>query len=1382
MDELTELLGGSPAMRPIRATIQQMLRGAASASRPPAILISGETGTGKGLIASLLHRLGPRAGRPFIDVNCAALPETLLEAELFGFERGAFTGAQQAKPGLFQAAHAGTIFLDEIGSLAEPLQAKLLKVVEERTVRRLGGTRNEPVEAWIISATNDDLRAAITQRRFREDLYHRLAVVNLSLPPLRARGQDVVLLAEHFLGRVCADYGLPTRSLTLEAKAALMAHTWPGNVRELANVIERTALMGESPHISAAMLNLKRASGAAPAHGHSSVRPLDDAIRQHLHSALTEHGGNISRTAAALGLTRNTLRGQIRRLGLGTEHGALEQRSSPPPASAAPLRDAGPPAAPDQEPRPEPAAAPSAAPPPERLRWERRRVTVLRVALAAAGTAGSAALASSQDLARAVEKIQTFGGRVEEVGPSVLEASFGAERIDEAPRLAALAALAIRRLAAHQDRAPGTPPRMQMMLHTSAVLVGQASGRAQIDRESKLQLTAALDALAALAADDAILVSAAAGTFLGRRFILDPVGPGASRPAPAYRLLNHQTDVRGAETAPGTFVGRTTELELLRARVREALGERGQVVAFVGPAGVGKTRLLREFTRASHARPFRLLEAGSPYASIGPFRPAADLIRAFFQVSLEDDPAAIRERVVGGLQSAEAGVAGALPALLALLDVPNVDPAWESLEPAVRRERMLEGVKRLLLSESRIQPLLLVFEDLHWIDLESRALLDLLVLGLPAARVLLLVTYRPEYRHEWSSLSYYTQLRIDPLPADEARQLLDHLLGPDASLGELKPRLVEWTEGNPFFLEESVRALEETGFLAGSRGAVRLVRPVATIEVPATVEEVLASRFDRVAPSDKPVLQAAAAVGRNVSLRLLAAVTDMPEDALRAVLRRLHVADILYERGADGESELIFKHILTREVIYATLAPEARRSLHARIFAVMEAGPGEAVAEQVDRLALHAFRGELWDRAVEYLRRAARRALLASANVEAVERLEQTLVALGRLPQSPVTLQQAVAIRLTLRDPLWALGRIDRIYAHLQEVEVTAHQLGDRRGLGRAACYLGQYLWAVGELPQALEAGERALSIASELGDHLLAAETELYRGTVFLALGEAERAAQILERTLPRLDQHVPKLPAAANRPTAIRLLIRCFLARSLAEVGRFEPGIACAEEAIRLAEQSGTAFGLVTALVGLGSVHLRQAEPLAAIPLLERSLELCRSYSINNWFPTVAASLGAAYAASGRVGEGLRLLEEAVAVDSAMGLVATRSLWRVYLAGAYVRAERLPEALEAAAHALRESRQHRERGYEAWALLALGRIAASQDPPDIQEARSNFLLALKLAEPLGMRPLVARCLMGLARLSPAVDHAHDAAAYRERAVRLAADLSMALATLDTA
>src|SRR5262245_19019833 len=224
MNALAELLGDSPAMQAVRHRLDRLLERQRAGQRLPRILLQGETGTGKGLVARLLHRQSARNQGPFVDVNCAAIPETLLEAELFGFERGAFTDARIGKAGLFQAAHRGVLFLDEIGLLPEAVQAKLLTAIEDRSVRRLGTTRSEQIDVWLISATNADLQAAVVERRFRRDLYHRLAVVTLDLPALRDRVSDVLLLARRFLDRVCEEYGLSPKRLDSDAEARLLEY------------------------------------------------------------------------------------------------------------------------------------------------------------------------------------------------------------------------------------------------------------------------------------------------------------------------------------------------------------------------------------------------------------------------------------------------------------------------------------------------------------------------------------------------------------------------------------------------------------------------------------------------------------------------------------------------------------------------------------------------------------------------------------------------------------------------------------------------------------------------------------------------------------------------------------------------------------------------------------------------------------------------------------------------------------------------------------------------------------------------------------------------------------------------------------------------------
>ena len=356
---------------------------------------------------------------------------------------------------------------------------------------------------------------------------------------------------------------------------------------------------------------------------------------------------------------------------------------------------------------------------------------------------------------------------------------------------------------------------------------------------------------------------------------------GLPAPVEAYELTGAgpRRSRLSAAAARGLsrFVGRDAELEQLREALGRAASGHGQVVAIVGEPGVGKSRLVWEVTHSHRTHGWLILEAGSvSYGKATPYLPVVDLLKGYFQIGDRDEPRAIREKVTGKLLTLDRALEPALPAFLALLDVPVEDRRWEALDPPQRRQRTLDALKRLLLRESQVQPLLVVFEDLHWIDAETQAVLDRLVESLPTARLLLLVNYRPEYRHGWGGKTYYRQLRLDPLAPENATALLETLLGGDAGLEPLKRLLLARTEGNPFFLEESVRSLADDGVLAGERGAYRLVKAPETVHVPATVQAILAARIDRLPPEDKALLQTASVVGTDVPVAVLAGSPEHP--------------------------------------------------------------------------------------------------------------------------------------------------------------------------------------------------------------------------------------------------------------------------------------------------------------------------------------------------------------------------------------------------------------------------------------------------------------------------------------------------------------------------
>src|SRR3989442_2600397 len=425
MTSLDQLIGDSPGLVAVRTQVEQLLRRHSETRRLPPVLILGETGTGKGLLARTIHEAGPRRAAAFVAVNCAAIPETLLEAELFGFERGAFTDARQAKAGLFQTANRGTLFLDEIGLLPENLQAKLLTALEDRAVRRLGSTRAEPVDVWIISATSEDLKAGTRRRGFREELYHRLAVVTLRLPPLRARGQDILTVAEHFLTRTCTEYGVAPTILAEDARAALVTYRWPGNVREVANVMERVALLVDGHLVTADRLELAtpRSQRASPPEDHETTlcdapvgislrQTVEEVERRRILKALHETRWNISRAAKRLGVTRNILRYRVQKYGLRLPPttGELTEPTDGVRRAVEPTTGRG----------------------PVNVQWERRHVALLRVDLVT--TAVTVVPAAGAALETLVEKIDSFGGEVEEASPVGLVAALGLGATLDGPR------------------------------------------------------------------------------------------------------------------------------------------------------------------------------------------------------------------------------------------------------------------------------------------------------------------------------------------------------------------------------------------------------------------------------------------------------------------------------------------------------------------------------------------------------------------------------------------------------------------------------------------------------------------------------------------------------------------------------------------------------------------------------------------------------------------------------------------------------------------------------------------------------------------------------------------------------------------------------------
>ena len=1028
------------------------------------------------------------------------------------------------------------------------------------------------------------------------------------------------------------------------------------------------------------------------------------------------------------------------------------------------------------------------------LEGERKQVTVLFADLK-----GSMELLSDRDpeearklldpvLERMMEAVHRYEGTVNQVMGDGIMALFGAPLAheDHAVR-ACYAALrmqeAVARYAESAQRELGVRIRIRVGLNSGEVVVRAIGSDLHMDYTAVGQITHLAARMEQLADPGSTLLTPET-LALAEGFVqVTSLGPmavkGLPGPVEVYQLLGISALRSRLQAAAARglspFVGRDHEMEQLHRAVDQARQGRGQVVAIVGEPGVGKSRLTFELTHSHRVEGWLVLEAGaSSHGKATSYLPLTTLLRSYFKLGERDTYEDMRSRISARLSSLGESLWPAAPAFEALLGVPVENARWQGLEPRQIRQHTLEALRHLILRESQIQPLLLVLEDLHWIDAETQAWLDGLIDGLPAARLLLVATYRPEYQHPWGNRTYYTQLRVDPLPPDGAEELLQALLGADTELASLRTLLIQRTDGNPFFLEESVRSLVETKTLVGERGAHRLVQALDNVQVPATVQAILASRIDRLPPAEKQLLQAAAVIGKDVAFILLHAIADDAEEGVRRQLALLQSAEFLYETRLFPDSEYTFKHALTQEVAYGSLLIDRRRAIHARIVEAIERLQGDRLGEQVEWLAHHALRAELWDKALLYGRQAGGKAMARWALRDAGTHVERALAATTHLPETREGTEQAIDVRLELRNAIHTLGEVERAMGLMREAETLAERLGDETRMGKVSLSLSVGLWMLGHSGEAQEPGERALAIAESTDDDPLRHMARLQLARLHHDRGDYRQAVAAFRDSLSTLGTTGIRTHTLTPMPPMMQSMT--YLAWSLAELGEFGEAIRRTEESLRAAEALENPLGLIMACMGVGMVHVRQGNAHAAMTALEQGLQVCYKFGFTALaFHGVAASLGTAYALANRTAEAIPLLRKVADQAASMKLVSDHLVGAIPLGQVLLVTGRIEEAAQLGRHGLGLARQHKQRGHEVYALRLLGEVAARRDPSDVQGAEAHYRGAIGLAHELGMRPLVAHCDLGLGKLyrrmgkrEPAHEHLTSAITmYREMDMR---------------
>jgi tetratricopeptide (TPR) repeat protein len=684
--------------------------------------------------------------------------------------------------------------------------------------------------------------------------------------------------------------------------------------------------------------------------------------------------------------------------------------------------------------------------------------------------------------------------------------------------------------------------------------------------------------------------------------------------------------------------------------------------------------------------------------------------------------------------------ASTFPYLLELLSVKDNGIEKIPLSPEARKNRILGALKRIVLNGSEIRPLIMAFEDLHWIDKSSEDCLKDLLDSISAARVFLIFTYRPEFVHTWGGKSYHSQVNLNRLSNRESLAMVSHLLGTEALDETLEQLVLEKTEGVPFFIEELISSLKYQGIIEKKENKYCLAKEIRDVTVPSTIQDVIMARMDSLLEGAKAVLQTGSVAGREFGHDLIRKVTELTEEELLSHLSVLKDSELLYERGIYPQSKYVFKHALTQDVAYNSLLHKRRRKIHENVGRALEQIYLERLEELSEILAFHALKGEDWQRAYKYSRQAGLKAFSHSAYEEAQKYFEDALAALKKLPREKARIEEEIDLRFNMRSALLPLGRNEQWGEWVRGAESLAREIDDDTRLSNVFSYLSSLHWIHDQARKAIELGGRALSLAEKTGDFSTQVATMLHLGIYYFTSGDYPKQVELHQELRRRLtgeavfQQHgLTSFPGAWARSN---------LVLGMAELGNFDKIEEIGHEALEIAERVENAFTLVITYALLGMAYLRLGKVEPALPLLEKGHELCRFSKVQFVYPYTAGSLGYAYLLANEPMRALTVLEEGTKPGNLEGAVWTCHPLTV-LADTYRAVGEIALASETVSNALWIADEGEEQGFEAWAMLVMARIKA--EAGRLEEAEECYRRALEHASNLSMRPLVAHCHGGL-------------------------------------
>ena len=992
---------------------------------------------------------------------------------------------------------------------------------------------------------------------------------------------------------------------------------------------------------------------------------------------------------------------------------------------------------------------------------ERRQLTVLACNIV--GSLALSALLDPEDLRDVITSfhnavtnvVSRFDGFVAQyLGDGVL-VYFGYPAAHEHDTEQAVrAGLAILEAVGTLKAAPGLPLQARAGLATGLVVVGERLSTGSGDTGQRVAIGETPDLAARLqaaAAPGEMVIAASTQRLVGRMFDCRALSASEVNGLPqpeAWQVHSETAGVSRFEAkrtgALSPFVGRQEEMALLLRRWSKARSGEGRVVVLSGEPGIGKSRIAESLLARLEVEPHvRLRYFCSPHHAHSPLHPLIAQLERAVGIEPDDDSGARRDKLEALLKPTTKDVSRDMSLIAELLAMP-ADEHYPAL--AVSPQQKLEMTFTALLDQlhgvAARSPVLIVFEDIHWLDPTSRDLLDRIVARIASLPVLLVVTLRPELQPTWIGQPHVSMLPLNRLGRRDSAAIIAGVTGDKALPNAVFEQVLARTDGVPLFVEELTSTLLESGLFRETTDRYELDGSLPLLAMPTTLQASLVARLDRLGPLND-VAQIGAAIGREFSHALIAAVAALAPIELDAALGRLIASGLISRRGTPPDATYAFKHALVQDAAYVTMLKSRRRQLHASIAKVLVEQFPMMAENQPEIVARHFTEAGSLSEAIEYWVKAGRLSRARWANREAVKFFQKALHILKTLPQSRETLERAIDLRIDLRASFAPLGEFDRIFTCLREAEGLARTLGDQRRLGRVFVSMCHNLYQTGQLRKALEFGGNAHAIAESLGDVPLQVSANLYFGVACLITGDYRQAEQLFRQVLRLLESDRGGDLFGLEFPD---VLARGYLTWGFADQGRFREGMVLGQEAVRLAEILDNPYSRAGASWSLAYLQISQGELREPISQLERGLALTRKWNLTFLSTASKGTLGYAYALSGRIAEGISLLEHAVGAGATMGYGTHQPRFLAELGEAYVLAGRLNDALEVAGRTLSIARERGRRSDEARALRLLGEVSARRDSPEF--ADGYYCDALALAEELGMRPLAAHCHFGLGKL----------------------------------